>query len=133
VRHGGPSPPYRKTVRTVLIGTEAAVPKLVHSTPKYCKHRSSGQTVVTINGRDVYLGPHGTATSRREYDRVIAEWLANGRRSAFDGAADLFVVELIASCWRHAQKELLRRVDGGRPAVRSMRNSRTWEDRIFAA
>lgn len=26
--------------------------------PKYRKHRASGQAVVTLNGRDCYLGPH---------------------------------------------------------------------------
>ncbi len=46
--------------------------------PKYRKH-ASGQASITIDGRDIYLGPHGTRSSRLEYDRVIAEWIANGR------------------------------------------------------
>jgi hypothetical protein len=50
----------------------------------YRLHRQSGQAIVTLtNGlgtrRDVLLGPHGTATSRAEYARVLAEWEANGR------------------------------------------------------
>jgi len=49
-------------------------------TPAYRKHKASGQAVVTIDGRDVYLGPYGTDASYREYDRILAEWLANGRR-----------------------------------------------------
>ncbi len=56
------------------------MPKLTTSTPKYRKHRASGQAIVTLDGRDFYLGPHGTKTSHHEYDRLIAEWLANGRR-----------------------------------------------------
>jgi hypothetical protein len=52
--------------------------------PAYCKHKQSGQSVVYLNGRDVLLGPHGTAASKREYDRVIAEWIANGRTLRLD-------------------------------------------------
>lgn len=76
------------------------MPKLVSRNPKYRKHRASGQA---IEGRDHYLGPHGTAASRREYDRVVAEWLANGRRAVLDPAEDLAVVELIARYWQFAQ------------------------------
>ena len=79
------------------------MPKLVHRNAKYCRHRASGQAIVTINGQDIYLGPHGTAVSRREYDRVIGEWLANGRHHPYAAAADLSVVELIAAYWRHAR------------------------------
>ena len=35
------------------------MPKLSNSAPKYRKHRASGQAVVTLNGRDFYLGPQG--------------------------------------------------------------------------
>ena len=47
--------------------------------PKYRKHKSTGQAIVTLDGKDFYLGPHGTKTSKAEYDRLIGEWLANGR------------------------------------------------------
>ena len=79
------------------------MPKLVNRNPKYRKHRASGQAIVTVNGHDIYLGPYGTAASRREYDRVVCEWLQNGRRSPFDNAADLSVVELIAAYGRYAR------------------------------
>lgn len=45
--------------------------------PAYRHHKPSGLASVRINGRDIYLGPHGTPESRAEYKRVIAEWLAN--------------------------------------------------------
>ena len=48
--------------------------------PAYRLYRRTGQAVVTLNGRDHYLGPHGTKTSRDAYDRFVGEWLANGRR-----------------------------------------------------
>ena len=49
--------------------------------PKYRKHRPSGRAVVTLNGKDIYLGPHGTKASHLEYDRLIQEWLAHGQRA----------------------------------------------------
>jgi hypothetical protein len=54
------------------------MPRLVKVLPKDRKHRSSGQAVVTLNGRDVYLSTYGIQVSRVEYDRLIGEWLAAG-------------------------------------------------------
>ncbi len=51
-------------------------------TPSYRLHKPSGQAVVTIDGKDLYLGKIGTPESRAEYDRLLAEWLCNGRRLA---------------------------------------------------
>ena len=55
------------------------MPRLVHALPKYRKHRASGQAIVTLSGVDHYLGPHGTKISKRQYDRLMAEWLENDR------------------------------------------------------
>jgi hypothetical protein len=71
--------------------------------PKYRKHRRSGQAIVTLNGVDHYLGPHGSAASRREYDRLIHEWLAAGRRLAAAEAEASTVSVVIANYWRFAQ------------------------------
>jgi len=49
-------------------------------TPSYRLHKPSGQAVVTLNGSDLYLGKYGSIESRAEYDRLMAEWLVNGRR-----------------------------------------------------
>jgi len=71
-------------------------------TPKYSRHKASGQAVVTLSGRDHYLGPYGTATSRREYDRLITEWIANGRQSPV-AASERTIVELMVAYLRHAK------------------------------
>lgn len=78
------------------------MPRLNHRTPKYRKHKPTGQAVVTLDGRDFYLGKHGTAASRREYDRLIAEWLDNGRRLP-SADSDWSVTELAAAYWRYAK------------------------------
>jgi hypothetical protein len=74
-------------------------------TPKYRKHKASGQAVVTIAGRDHYLGPWRSKASKVEYDRLIGEWLAAGRpASGLSAADDLTVTELLARYWRFAQQ-----------------------------
>ena len=88
------------------------MPKLIHRNPAYSKHKASGQAVVTLNGKDHYLGTHGTKASRAEYDRLIALWLAGGRRMPTDPAGDgPAVVEVMNAYWRHVQT-YYRRADG---------------------
>ncbi len=45
--------------------------------PKYRHHKPSGLAVVTINGRDFDLGPHGTEESKAEYDRLVHDVLGS--------------------------------------------------------
>lgn len=66
--------------------------------PKPTKHRS-GQAVVRLNGRDHYLGKFGSPAARGEYERLIAEWLASGRRAPQDEVA---VNDLILGFLDHA-------------------------------
>ncbi|MEO0632134.1 MAG: tyrosine-type recombinase/integrase, partial [Planctomycetota bacterium] len=46
--------------------------------------------------------PHGTQTSKDQYDRLVAEWLAGGRTS-LDPSASLTVDELVLAYWKHAE------------------------------
>ncbi len=45
--------------------------------PSYRRHKPTGKAVVTIGGRDIYLGRYNSAESRQEYNRLIAEWTAS--------------------------------------------------------
>jgi len=95
--------PEGKTVITVLAYLGGvAMPLLLNRNPKYRKHRASRQAVVTIDGRDIYLGPWNTKASRAEYDRIISEWLANGRRAAPAGN-DTTVGEVVERFWTFAK------------------------------
>ncbi len=88
--------------------------------PTYRLHKPTGQAVVRLQGRDIYLGKHGTESSRERYRRTIAEWLSTGtppvlareRKDApspeFDG---LTVAELILRFLRHAETHY-RHADG---------------------
>ncbi len=66
--------------------------------PFYRRHRPSGQAVVTLNGRDLYLGKWNTAASRAEYDRLIGEWLACGRCLS-SAQGDLTIAEVAHAYW----------------------------------
>jgi integrase len=77
--------------------------------PSYRKHKATGQAVVTLNGKDIYLGRFKSKESRAEYDRQIARWLANGRRLP---ATDwIMVVELTDRFWAHVEQHY-RKPDG---------------------
>lgn len=49
--------------------------------PKYALHKASGQAVVRLGGLDFYLGKFGSDESRNQYDRLIGEWMLQGRQA----------------------------------------------------
>ncbi len=71
--------------------------------PSYRRHKASGQAVVTLDGRDFYLGRYNSVASRKEYNRLISEWTANGGTIPRKRTSDLTVVELVAAFMRHAR------------------------------
>jgi integrase len=79
------------------------MPLLTNATPKYRQHKASGQAIITLDGRDFYLGPWRSQASRREYDRLTAEWLANHRHLPVTDAGGLTIMELAAEYLRHAK------------------------------
>lgn len=79
------------------------MPRLTNSLPAYRQHKGSGQARVTLNGRKFYLGPWKTKASRIEYDRLIGEWIAGGRRLSNEGQ-ELTVCELLVAYWKWADR-----------------------------
>src|SRR5688572_16077412 len=79
------------------------MPRLLGKNPAYRKHKASGQAVVTLAGRDFYLGPWNSAASKAEYNRRVREWNAAGGVIATDRRDELTVVELLAAFKRHAK------------------------------
>lgn len=70
--------------------------------PSDRRHKPTGQAVVAINGRDLYLGKWNSTASRAEYDRLIAEFLANGRQLRSD--IESTVVEIINAYRKFAER-----------------------------
>lgn len=75
--------------------------------PRYRRH-CSGQARVTIDGKDIYLGRYGTPESHDAYDRVIREWLEQGRQPVANLRLvaeqqvedEITVAELLAAYWQ---------------------------------
>ncbi len=86
-----------------------------HRPPSYRLHKARNCAVVTIDGRNHYLGPYGSPESHDRYARLIAEWRArhplpkSGRGLP---SPALSVNELILAYFRHAQAYY---VKDGRP------------------
>jgi len=83
--------------------------------PSYRRHKPSGQAVVTLNGRDIYLGRYGTKQSKAEYQRVVGEWLAAG--GSLPSGGDLTIAEVCLAYWRWAKGYYRVKPGGSRGSV----------------
>src|SRR5262245_71320 len=93
------------------------MPTRTRKIPSYRLHKPTGQAVVRLDGRDHYLGRHGTEASREKYRRVLAEWLAArapqpGSTAHPVGTRGLSIAELLLAFWHHAERHY-RTPDGG--------------------
>lgn len=83
------------------------MPRSRSSVSAYGLHRPTGQARVRINGKDHYLGPHGSEKSKREDERLIrklvTDRVAEEVRARVEFATDLTVSELILGFLRHAK------------------------------
>ena len=76
--------------------------------PKYRLHKGSGQALVQIDGRRIYLGKYDSPESHQKYERIVSEWLAAARRpetasrgQAAPGVA-ISINELLLLYWKFA-------------------------------
>ena len=72
-------------------------------TPKLRHHKATGRAVVTLNGRDFYLGKWGTPAAKEKYDRMLAEWLNNGRRPQITTSDSPTIAQVMNAYMDHAQ------------------------------
>jgi integrase len=107
--------------------------------PAYRLHKARDLAVVTLAGKDHYLGPYGSPESHERYARLIADWHASGHRppaapSAPAGPTSApcpspaTVNEVILAFWEHAKKHYrhadgtpTRELDNYRDALRPLR------------
>lgn len=75
--------------------------------PSYGLHRATGQARVRIDGKDVYLGPHGSEESKRQYEQIVRKLITDRARAEVKArveiATDLTVNELAARYLQHAR------------------------------
>jgi integrase len=72
--------------------------------PSYRLHKATGQAVVTIDGRDIYLGNFGSENSVRQYAIAIAgdDLKPSTKGKASDDDTPKTLVEVLAAFWKHA-------------------------------
>src|SRR5687768_4779097 len=70
--------------------------------PQMRRHKAKNLAYVNLSGHMVYLGPWGSAVAAAEYDRVVVEFLANGRRSASQDH-DVTIAELVNAYLKFAK------------------------------
>jgi hypothetical protein len=70
----------------------------MQSVSKHKKRAASNQAFVELTGWRTYLGRQVSKTCVLEYNRLIGEWLQDGRQHWQDdrGGSSLSVVELVA-------------------------------------
>ena len=73
-------------------------------TPQYRLHKAKGLAVVTIAGRDVYLGKHGSAASKQKYRKLVAEYLQRDGVSQQNSQDEITVAEVMTAYLAHAKR-----------------------------
>lgn len=73
--------------------------------PKYSLHKATGQTRVFIDGRDHYLGPHGSEESKRRYRELIDDWRLRNETPA---ACDLTIGQLVLLYDNHIREHYVK-------------------------
>ena len=88
---------------------------------KYCLDKLSARAFVTLAGKRKYLGRYDAHQSRDMYDRLIGEWIAQGRpRTTVEVGDDgPTVTQISVAFWAAAQKlfPTSRCVEGKHPKV----------------
>ena len=101
--------------------------------PTYRRHRARNCAVVTIKGRNHYLGPYGSPESHELYARLIAAWQAGMLQdplpSSTNGDEPVFAInDLILAYWQFAKSHYVKdgkptdTLAGIRAALRYLRN-----------
>ncbi len=52
----------------------SAQPNPSRRPPKYCLRKATGQAVVQLAGRDLYLRQYGSDANREKYAELLARW-----------------------------------------------------------
>jgi hypothetical protein len=64
--------------------------------PKYRLHKARNCAVVTLDGRNVYLGPFGSPESHAKYAAAVAEWQRTRSNASFEQAPDTYTCGKLA-------------------------------------
>lgn len=72
--------------------------------PSYRLHKATGQAVVTLSGKDFYLGKFDSEESKAAYRRIIGEYLASHRSPIFgEKLGSLTMAQIAVAFVSHAE------------------------------
>jgi integrase len=71
-------------------------------TPKYRHHKAKNLAVVTISGRDIYLGKFNSPESKHEYRRLVGEYMQTGVAPRGAAAPEISTIEVVAAYLKFA-------------------------------
>ncbi len=85
------------------------MPRLQKRPPKYGRHKASGQAVVYVKGREVYLGKYGSPKSHERYRAFLAEWRARlaeqVQAAAVEATEESLARTINPACLRRKRRE----------------------------
>src|SRR5687767_10277654 len=104
-----PQPSQEQPLRTGkrdALGQPVRAVSLPREMPKYRHHKASGRAVVTLSGKDYYLGVFGSMESKQAFNQRVAEWLASGcpTRATIDPRATFTINDLVLAYWRYVKQ-----------------------------
>ncbi len=76
--------------------------------PKYRHHKPSNRAIIELKGRQFPLGKYNSPESKEKYERVLAEYLHNGRKIPHwldNKCQRLSITSLIADYFRHVKQQ----------------------------
>lgn len=77
--------------------------------PSYRHHKASGQALVELGGKRIYLGKHGTPESWEKYHRLLAEWVATKRAEKPSATPQQFTVnDMVLGFLDYAEKRYVK-------------------------
>jgi hypothetical protein len=82
------------------------MPKLNTNVPKLCRH-VRGHAFVKVAGQQIWLGHYGDPLTQEKYDRLVGQWLANGRtlpQPISPPSENVLVVQILIPYWQWAKK-----------------------------
>lgn len=98
----------RKTPKNATRFNSPTVPNFAPNgarVPSYRLHRASGKAVVTLSGRDHYLGEYGSPESSSRYRELVGRWLAGGKKLPTETPSEpLSVAETLLAYLEYCEK-----------------------------
>jgi integrase len=73
--------------------------------PSYRLHKPTGLGVVTLSGKDFYLGPYDSPEARQQYLKLLSEWESSSRSQSFGEPNEYLTMAQVALSYLEYARE----------------------------